>query len=74
MNTISKEQENRYLESPYVVKETGVSKHVFSNVNNSFKGGFSFSKSNLIVKSSNCNSKDKKASKDKLGNASFLEY
>jgi hypothetical protein len=49
MNTINQGQENGYLESPYVVKDTGFEGQTPFSIKNPLEGGFSFSKKGFFT-------------------------
>ena len=51
MNTTSSGQENRYLESPYIVKDTGAAGQSPFSIKNPIDGGVLFSKKGFSTKS-----------------------
>ena len=50
MNTTSSGQENRYLESPYIVKDTGSAGQSPFSIKNPIDGGILFSKKGFSTK------------------------
>ena len=50
MNTTSSGQENRYLESPYIVKDTGAAGQSPFSIKNPIDGGILFSKKGFSTK------------------------
>ncbi|GEM_PF-5808852 len=50
MNTTNRGQENRYLESPYVIRGTGPQEQTSFSIKNPIEGGSIFSKRGFLVK------------------------
>lgn len=50
MNTTSSGQENRYLESPYIIKDTGAAGQAPFSIKNPIDGGVLFSKKGFYAK------------------------
>ncbi|MFA4941137.1 MAG: hypothetical protein WC582_00875 [Patescibacteria group bacterium] len=51
MNTIDNRPENRYLESPYSIRETGLDTQMPFSEKNSLEGGHHFSQKNSFPES-----------------------